>query len=548
MKARREMITNHKEKLKISFAKILRKSAVILLVGSFIVLSGYQKSLNKSDFKDHFLKATQLKIKETNDNISRTEKNTISAETKLAQNFYFEHNYRPVWTFETELNDNANILIELFNHLNRYGLYTKDYKIKELKKMAGKLEKAKDKKEIAEKRADLDLLLTKSCFTFLMQLHNGLEKHSNEELNDSLAQYYIETLTLALRDNFKERILAVQPNFIEYRKLQRALENFVDNTRINDFRAEIKNENLKSTHSAVLLVLKNYNLISNDDLQSDSAVTAALKRYQRLLGIKASGKLDKKTIKHLNTSTNEIFNLVAENLDKYRKNKYSENCVFVNIPEYKLKVVSNNSLVGEYNVVVGKLRNRTPEIQSKIETIVVNPYWIVPKKIAIYEILPRIIKDSTFLARNRYEVIDRHRNVIDQSTINWNEVTYENFEYVLRQKSFYANALGKIKFLFPNNHSVYVHDTPSKKYFTKERRAYSHGCIRLENPFDFADNLLHLVNQSSDSTKQFLESKKREEISIQQPADIYIQYFTCSADDSLNLLLHDDIYNLALKN
>lgn len=519
-----------------------QKSILLLLLGLLLIFSGYHRSLDKADYQDHFVKPTQQLIQETIHTINEKYSKNVAL-AGLIKNLYYEYNYKPIWTFETELTEDANTLIELLEHVEQYGLYAKDFNTKKINRLAKRLEKSTDKDKIAKHRTSFEVTLTQSCFVFMAQLNKGF-RYNEELLTDSLKLRFVETLTLALNDNFKERILSVQPNFIEYKRLQNALEKFVSTIEVSNQRNNIPNpkEFPDSSKAMATSVLIKLGFMADNQILTDSIYKAALINYQSTNSLKPNGVLTKQTISKLNRSTHELYSQIAYNLDKYRSAQYKEHCIFVNIPEYKLKMVNGNQVTKEYNVVVGKTRNQTPEITSSVDKVVVNPFWTVPKKIAIYELVPRIKKDSTFLTRNRFEVIDKYKNVIDQSTIDWEMVTYDNFEYVLRQKSFSANALGKIKFLFPNKYSVYVHDTPSKRSFKNHYRAYSHGCVRIENPFNFAVDFMSLVKQEDSTTQTQLKSNKREEITIESPLDIYIQYYTCSADENLNIYFHDDIY------
>jgi L,D-transpeptidase YcbB len=197
----------------------------------------------------------------------------------------------------------------------------------------------------------------------------------------------------------------------------------------------------------------------------------------------------------------------------------------------------------ESNVIVGKPATPTPTLSSKIDCFVVFPYWYVPRKITVEEYLSVIKKDTTFITRNNFDVLDRKGNIVQLSSINWNQYNANNFPFVLRQREGTENSLGIIKFVFDNPHAVFLHDTNAKKLFRNDIRAYSHGCIRLEKAFQLAHYLIGggRTAISSQSLDKYLNLEKRITISLKQPVPIHIRYFTCTVTNG-QLHFYPDIY------
>jgi murein L,D-transpeptidase YcbB/YkuD len=293
-------------------------------------------------------------------------------------------------------------------------------------------------------------------------------------------------------------------------------------------------------------ILIEQGFLDNAFINDSTAVKTALKNYQILNSLEPTGVGDINTFIKLGRSTNEIFNQIALNLDRLRKDELeTENYILVNIPEFTLYYISEDGSINNFNVVVGKDISPTPILTSKIELIVTNPHWTVPNSIALNEIIPKIRTDSTYLAKHGYKVVDKDANAIDESVMDWQNMNQQNFRYYIRQEIGEKNALGAIKFLFPNEHSVYLHDTPSKQYFKKDIRAFSHGCVRVENPEKLAQMIIseHCFNQENFSIENILSSKKQRAIKIDEPVPIYIKYYTCTADSNGNIYFHPDIYS-----
>ncbi|NJK85548.1 MAG: L,D-transpeptidase family protein [Bacteroidales bacterium] len=204
-------------------------------------------------------------------------------------------------------------------------------------------------------------------------------------------------------------------------------------------------------------------------------------------------------------------------------------------------MVRDNSIRDEFSVVVGTPKTPTPELSSRIEKIVANPKWNVPVSIIQNEIIPKVKKDSTYISKNNFKVVDRYNNYIDYNQIDWDSES----EYYFVQNSGNSNALGLLKFTFNNPYSVYIHDTPSKKYFKYDIRAFSHGCIRLENPDRLAQNLIdqNSVETNIPDIKKLLKKQESQVVELSHPIDIHIRYLTCEADENLSLYFYKDIYN-----
>ena len=301
---------------------------------------------------------------------------------------------------------------------------------------------------------------------------------------------------------------------------------------------------LKGNENLVTQILLKQGYLIPDFANDSAALISAIRNFQRTNALRPTGEINRPTIKALTISTSKKFYQIAMNLDRIRKDVLKKSrYIFVNIPEFKLHYYDEEGNRSDFPVVVGKTETPTPLVSSQVEHIIANPFWTVPRSITMNEILPRLKHDTTYLERNGFMVIDNFENQIDVSSFNWKTLNADDFKYWFRQKNSRKNALGVIKFLFPNDYSVYLHDTPSKSYFEKEFRAYSHGCIRVKNPEKLAEKILKDDQQTSEiNLKKMISDKEHKDISLENPLPIFIRYNTCSADSAGNVYFYPDIY------
>jgi len=182
--------------------------------------------------------------------------------------------------------------------------------------------------------------------------------------------------------------------------------------------------------------------------------------------------------------------ILAMNYRRFLSMNYQSECIVINIPEAEAEYYKNNVLAIKMRTVVGKKTKQTPTIASYITSITTFPEWNVPHQIAVDDILPKVQKDENYLEQNNYDVVDANGNEVDDSELNWNHFTKRNFPYFFRQSSGSDNALGVVKFDLKDPFSIFLHGTSNQKTFSRDYRFLSHGCIRMEKPFELADSLL----------------------------------------------------------
>jgi murein L,D-transpeptidase YcbB/YkuD len=240
----------------------------------------------------------------------------------------------------------------------------------------------------------------------------------------------------------------------------------------------------------------------------------------------------------------KIVTTIAVNLERWRRETMPwENWkAVVNIPSFMIHVIESSDTVLSSRVIVGKPDHQTPEITSLIECFTLYPYWHVPRKISVEEYLPVIQKDTSFISKNNFDVLDRKGNILDPAKVPWVSYHKNNFPVVLRQREGTDNALGLIKFTFDNPYAVYLHDTNAKRLFRNSSRALSHGCIRMEKAEMFAHYLMtRKAGKQSRFVRNYLDTKTRIVINLPDPIKLYVRYFTAEVVAG-NLRVYPDVY------
>jgi len=275
----------------------------------------------------------------------------------------------------------------------------------------------------------------------------------------------------------------------------------------------------------------------------DDAVVEAVRDFQKSAGLKPDGIVGPASLAALNRGPVDPIPLILANMERWRwmPRDLGHMQVRVNIPDYSLAVIRDGEVIHTTRVVVGTVKNQTPIFSDEIKHIVVNPSWNVPVSIAKNELLPAARANPGSL--RGYEVqakIGGRFRVVDPWSINWHQVSANQVR--IRQPPSERNALGSVKFLFPNQYSVYLHDTPSKSLFQRDQRAYSHGCVRVMEPMEFADALLREEPKLNAAQLKKRIGGKEQWFNLATPVPVHLTYFTAWVDESGVLQTRRDIY------
>ncbi|MCB1486718.1 MAG: L,D-transpeptidase family protein [Bauldia sp.] len=274
----------------------------------------------------------------------------------------------------------------------------------------------------------------------------------------------------------------------------------------------------------------------------DDEVVSAVKAFQKSSQLRADGLVGNQTIAAFNRGPVDHETMILANMERWRwmpryRGSYY---VQVNIPDFNAEIHKDGAVVYTTRVVVGKVSNQTPIFSDEMEHVVVNPVWNVPASIARNEMLPRLRAGSGLGGYKVYANIKGRYRAVNPGSINWRTVNMNKIQ--IKQPPGSRNALGQVKFLFPNKYSVYLHDTPSKSLFDRESRAYSHGCMRVQNPWDFAEALFADSTDVDGSKLRKMVGGGERWVNLNNKIPVHITYFTAWVDDNGDLQTRNDIY------
>jgi len=281
----------------------------------------------------------------------------------------------------------------------------------------------------------------------------------------------------------------------------------------------------------------------------DASLVTAVPGFQARHGLEPDGIIGPDTLTALNMMPVERVRQIDASLERWRwlPEHLGERFVIVNIAGYELKMIDHGREVLRKRVIVGQPYRQTPLFNDRIRYLVINPTWTVPRTLMIRDQLPKIIRDPGYLERLNIRVYrgwGENRVEVDPETVDWASLSVNNFPYQLIQQPGPHNALGRIKFMFPNKHAIYLHDTPAQGLFSNHERSFSSGCIRVEQPFDLADALLEGNPEWSPQTlREVVRSGESRKAVLHTPVPVYLQYWTAWVDDSGLRQFRPDIYN-----
>jgi murein L,D-transpeptidase YcbB/YkuD len=293
--------------------------------------------------------------------------------------------------------------------------------------------------------------------------------------------------------------------------------------------------------------------LTQDSLLVDSLEMAtAIKRFQEINNITVDGKAGEETVRVMNFTDRERFIRIAITLDRYKllPEQMPSRYVWVNLPAYSMQFRENDTLRLKSKIICGKPATRTPLLTSAISELVTYPQWTVPASIIEKEILPAVKKNTAYLAEKGFSLVNSKGDEVHPDSVDWSKYR-KGIPYKVVQGSGDANALGILKFNFPNKYAVYLHDTNQRYLFAREKRSMSHGCVRVQNweklaysivQYDYKDRLGNKPSSPvEDSLTSWLQRKVKRSIPVRNRLPLYIRYFTCEEENG-RILFYEDIY------
>ncbi|MCC0014658.1 MAG: L,D-transpeptidase family protein [Rhodobiaceae bacterium] len=276
----------------------------------------------------------------------------------------------------------------------------------------------------------------------------------------------------------------------------------------------------------------------------DASLKQAVQRFQTRHGLDRDGIVGPVTKAAMAVSVDTRMAQVVANMERWRwmPQQLGEKHIVVNAADFSLTLVEEGEVVDTFPVIVGQPFHRTPMFSREMTYLVLNPYWNVPYSIASSEILAKQQQDPLYLEAHNFEVLDREERVVDPAGVDWNAIRSDQFPFHVRQKPGGGNALGQIKFMLPNKYSVYLHDTPAKSLFSRARRAFSHGCVRVFDPLRLAGRVLKGKGWTRADLLDQMARHENKTVWLPRPIPVHLVYFTVWKDKSGMVQFRDDIY------
>jgi murein L,D-transpeptidase YcbB/YkuD len=502
--------------------------------------------------------------------ISRTDAVYVSIQEKLASKgrelgadkgeqvaltaYYSNRGAGLLWVTETGLTPRAAQLRKVFAQADEWGLNSADYRVADgdgLKRASG---------QPAEWLADAELRTSLAAILYSRHAQAGrIEPTSLDEEFLDLKPARPDPLAVMkglanAGDQLGSFLEGFHPQTEQFRILKQRLADIRGRGPQKDAIRIPNGPQLKPgiSHPQVALLRQRLAVPTSSDVMSDGpseefyddSLAEAVRGFQTRSGLPGKGIVNAATRDALNKGVKaaDASNILV-NMERWRwePREFGNRYIVVNIPEYLVRVIDNGRLVHEERIVTGSPQHRTPVFSDEMEYVVFNPYWNVPESILLKEILPAVRRNPEFFQRNNLEVVWQGRQTVDPYMVDWEAVNPAKVS--LRQPPGPSNALGQIKFLFPNKHAVYMHDTPTKKLFNENTRAFSHGCMRVRNPVRFAEILLGEQGWSPAKVRQALDTTEDYQVTLDRKVPVHIMYFTLWGDRSGNLKEFGDVYD-----
>ena len=355
--------------------------------------------------------------------------------------------------------------------------------------------------------------------------------------------------------SLEQWIASLQPQHSEYAALQRALRDLRAQQQQGAWPKVPARPFKPGTSDPGVAVLRE-RLVASGELAAasvadaatyDEQLKAAVKTFQEHHGLKATGIVDQTTLSAMNVPLSERIRQVEINLERWRwmPDDFGARHFLVNIPAFLLMARENGKSVRAIRVIVGKAGHETPIFSGDMETVVFSPYWNVPDSIAEGETAPAVRQDPGYLTRNQIDVVRRSKSgvkVVDPAMVNWYDPD-ELSQLSFRQRPGAKNALGHVKFLFPNAFNVYLHDTPTDSLFARPRRAFSHGCVRVEEPEALASYVLRdRPEWTTERISSAMNAGVEKYVQLDETIPVHIVYFTTWVDEQGGLYFLPDVY------
>ena len=470
-----------------------------------------------------------------------------AAEDRAVAEFYREREYAPLWTTGADAGRRA-ALFDALARAGDHGLPTARYGADDLRAAFASVgsERQRGKLEVAVTKAFLAYARdVQTGFIIPAKVDPGLVR--DVPLRDPLA-----TLRAFAAADPAAFLRGLPPQAPQYEQLRRARLDLQTVIAAGGWGGTVAAEDLRPGDSGEAVIALRDRLVRMGYLGRsvavgfDGALQKAVQKFQIDHGLTPDGIAGAGTIAEINVGAEARLRAVLVAMERMRWMNgitLGKRHIWVNLPDFTAKIVDDGKVTFETVTVVGMNQHdrRSPEFSDQMEFMVINPTWNVPRSITVKEYLPMLQQNPN--AAGHLKIVDRRGRVVNRAETDFTQFTAQNFPFSMSQPPSDSNALGLVKFMFPNKWNIYLHDTPSKSLFQKEVRAFSHGCIRLGDPFDFAYALL--APQTDDPKGLFeahLRTRNENTIMLDQPVPVHLVYFTAWPDARGRIEVRRDVY------
>ncbi|MHA1522821.1 MAG: L,D-transpeptidase family protein [Alphaproteobacteria bacterium] len=469
--------------------------------------------------------------------------------------FYDGRLYAPVWVDENGLNQKAQDFVQILLRAQEHGLNPADYGAQTIALLTSV--------RSVSGLADVEIRLSKALLEFGRDLSVGRVEPSSIAKDIRIfpegpgADAILADVARAGTD-INEFVAGLAPESPNYARLKQTLADYRALAAQGGWTKVPPGEVLKPGMTSPRVAILRARLTESGDFQPgatgdnalyDEGLAAAVKRFQARHGLEVDAIVGAGTLGALNVSVEQRIDQMGLNMERRRwmADDLGQHYVFVNLADFELKVVRDGKTVHTARVVAGKPFFRTPVFSKNMTYMVVNPYWNVPPSIARKELLPKLQRDPGALQAQNIRILanwSANARQVDPYSVDWSQYsTKRNIPFKLRQEPGNKNALGRVKFMFPNKFNVYLHDTPSKNLFSRAVRSFSHGCIRVQNPLDFAAVLLKTQpDWTPNRLARVVDEGRRRVVRLKKPIPVHLTYLTAWVNKDGSVNFRSDIY------
>lgn len=480
----------------------------------------------------------------------------------LIPQFYANRGFENAWIKHHDSLDLVEEFIQYIEAIEHHGLQPEHYHLQKIKTIKAEIEDknlAFDPNRIAQ----IDLLLSDAFFMLSSHLYYGKVDAEKVKANWNIRR---DKPQLAL-DKKLEMLVMMKNTFVfmkifypqhpgyelmvqKAKELSLILEDdYAVEIAIPEgqFHLDLTKDSLYQQAICDKLIFLGY--MDAKDLDSTNQLNRtieAIKLFQKTHGLNPDGKIGKNTIRALNQPIQDKINALHVNAERLRwmPDSLNKRHILVNIADFTLDFINDRDTILRMRTVVGQDFRQTPVFNARMTYLVLSPTWTVPPTILKNDVIPAVAKNINYLKNKNMKIIDTNGKEIDPTTIDWQKAKARGtIPYRVRQEPGDHNALGRVKFMFPNKYNVYLHDTPSKELFERDSRTFSSGCIRVDKPFELAQLLIgDSITWPADAIKSAMYSGVEKTVSLKKPVDVYIFYLSAWSDGKL-IHFRRDVYS-----